>query len=84
MSEEIKVHPIKSFKDYGLAKRNSEELTKKISSLQLDLELDDEETPKLESGIVELNQKIEEQKKQIYDFINAQANYDSKFLSPLQ
>ena len=43
--------------------------------------MDDEETPKLESGIVELNQKIEEQKKQIYDFINAQANYDSKFLS---
>ena len=81
MSEEIKVHPIQSFKDYGLAKRNFEELTKKISSLQLDLELDDEETPKLESGIVELNQKLEEQKKQIYDFINAQANYDSKFLS---
>ena len=81
MNEEIKVHPIQSFKDYGLAKRNFEELTKKISSLQLDLELDDEETPKLESGIVELNQKLEEQKKQIYDFINAQANYDSKFLS---
>lgn len=29
MSEEIKVHPIKSFKDYGLAKRSFEELTKK-------------------------------------------------------
>ena len=25
MSEEIKVHPIQSFKDYGLAKRNFEE-----------------------------------------------------------
>ncbi|MDE5596378.1 MAG: helix-turn-helix transcriptional regulator [Lachnospiraceae bacterium] len=81
MSEEIKVYSIQSFKDYGLAKRNFEELTKKISSLQLDLELDDEETSKLESGIVELNQKLEEQKKQINDFINAQANYDSKFLS---
>ncbi len=81
MSEEIKVHPIQSFKDYAQAKRNFEELAKKISSLQLDLELDDEETPKLESGIVELNQKLEEQKKQINDFINAQANYDSKFLS---
>lgn len=81
MNEEIKVHPIKSFKDYGLAKRNLEELTKKISSLQLDLELDDEETPKLESGIVELKQKSEEQKKYIAEFINAQANYDSKFLS---
>lgn len=81
MSEEIKVHPIQSFKDYSMAKRNFEELTKKISSLQLDLELDDEETPKLESGIVELNQKLEEQKKHINDFINAQANYDSKFLS---
>lgn len=81
MNEEIKVYPIQSFKDYSLAKRNFEELTKKISSLQLDLELDDEETPKLESGIVELNQKLEEQKKQITEFINAQANYDSKFLS---
>ena len=80
MSEEIKVHPIKSFKDYGLAKRNSEELTKKISSLQLDLELDDEETPKLESRIVEIEQKLEEQKNFINGFINAQANYDSKFL----
>lgn len=28
MNEEIKVHPIKSFKDYGLTKRNLEELTK--------------------------------------------------------
>lgn len=81
MNEEIKVHPIKSFKDYGPAKRNVEELTKKISSLQLDLELDDEETPKLESRIVELEQKLEEQKKHITEFINAQANYDSKFLS---
>ena len=81
MNEEIKVHPIQSFKDYGLAKRNFEELTKKISSLQLDLELDDEETPKLESGIVELNQKLEEQKKHITKFIDAQENYDSKFLS---
>lgn len=81
MSEEIKVYSIQSFKDYGLAKRNFEELTKKISSLQLDLELDDEETPKLESGIAELNQKLAEQKKQITEFINAQANYDSKFLS---
>ena len=80
MNEEIKVHPIQSFKDYGLAKRNFEELTKKISSLQLDLELDDEETPKLESGIVELNQKLEEQKKHITKFIDAQENYDSKFL----
>ena len=57
MNEEIKVYPIKSFKDYGLAKRNFEELTKKISSMKLDLELDDEETPKLESGIVEMEQK---------------------------
>ena len=81
MNEEIKVHPIQSFKDYGLAKRNFEELTKKISSLQLDLELDDEETPKLESGIVELNQKLKEQKKHITKFIDAQENYDSKFLS---
>lgn len=81
MNEEIKVHPIKSFKDYGLAKRNFEELTKKISSLQLDLELDDEETPKLESGIVEMEHKLEEQKKHITEFINAQENYDSKFLS---
>ena len=81
MNEEIKVHPIQSFKDYGLAKRNFEELTKKISSLQLDLELDEGETPKLESRIVELNQKLEEQKKHITEFINAQANYDSKFLS---
>ncbi|MCM1236484.1 MAG: helix-turn-helix domain-containing protein [Ruminococcus flavefaciens] len=81
MNEEIQVHPIQSFKDYGLAKRNFEELTKKISSLKLDLELDDEETPKLESRIVELNQKLESQKKHIDDFINAQANYDSKFLS---
>lgn len=81
MNEEIKVHPIKTFKDYGLAKRNYEELTKKISSLQLDLELDDEETPKLESGIVEVKQKLEEQKKHITEFINAQENYDSKFLS---
>lgn len=80
MSEEIKVHPIKSFKDYGLAKRSFEELTKKISSLQLDLELEDEETPKLESKIIELKQKSEEQKKLITEFINAQANYDSKFL----
>mgnify|MGYP007123081233 CR=1 FL=1 len=63
MNEEIKVHPIKSFKDYGLAKRNFEELTKKISLMKLDLELDDEETPKLESGIVEMEQKLEEQKK---------------------
>lgn len=31
MSEEIKVHPIKSFKDYGLAKRSFEELTKKLA-----------------------------------------------------
>lgn len=81
MNEEIKVHPIKSCKDFGLAKRNFEELTKKISSLQLDLELDDEETPKLESGIVDMEQKLEEQKKIINGFINAQANYDSKFLS---
>lgn len=81
MNEEIKVHPIKSFKDYGLAKRNLEELTKKISSLQLDLELDDEETPKLERGIMEMEQKLEEQKKLINGFINAQANYASKFLS---
>ena len=81
MNEEIKVHPIKSFKDYGLAKRNFEELTKKISSVKLDLELDDEETPKLESGIVEMEQKLEEQKKHITEFINAQGNYDSKFLS---
>lgn len=80
MSEEIKVHTIKSFKDYGLAKRSFEELTKKISSLQLDLELEDEETPKLESKIIELKQKSEEQKKLITEFINAQANYDSKFL----
>lgn len=29
MNEEIKVHPIKSCKDFGLAKRNFEELTKK-------------------------------------------------------
>ena len=63
-----------------MAKRNSEELTKKISSLQLDLELDDEETPKLESRIVEIEQKLEEQKNFINGFINAQANYDSKFL----
>ena len=81
MSEEIKVYPIQSFKDYGLAKRNFEELTKKISSLQLDMELDDEEAPKLERGIAELNQKLAEQKKHINDFSNAQANYDSKFLS---
>lgn len=81
MNEEIKVHPIKSFKDYGLAKRNFEELTKKISLLQLDLELDDDEAPKLESEIVELKQKLEEQKKHITEFKNAQANYDSKFLS---
>ena len=81
MNEEIKVHPIKSCKDFGLAKRNFDELTKKISSLQLDLELDDEEAPKLESGIVELKQKLEEQKKYITEFINVQANYDSKFLS---
>lgn len=81
MNEEIRVYPIKSFKDYGLAKRNFDELTKKISSLQLDLELDDEEAPKLESGIVELKQKLEEQKKYITEFINVQANYDSKFLS---
>ena len=78
MTEEIKVHPIQSFKDYGLAKRNFEELTKKISSVKLDLELDDEETPKLESGIVEMEQKLEEQKKHITEFINAQGNYDSK------
>ncbi len=81
MNEEIKVYPIKSFKDYGPAKRNVEELTKKISSLQLDLELDDEETPKLDSRIVELEQKLDEQKKHITKFINAQVNYDSKFLS---
>ncbi|MCI8593618.1 MAG: helix-turn-helix transcriptional regulator [Lachnospiraceae bacterium] len=81
MYEEIKVYSIQSFKDYGLAKRNSEELTKKISSLQLDLELDDEETSKLEGGIMELNHKLDEQKKYITEFINAQANYDSKFLS---
>ena len=47
----------------------------------LDLELDDDETPKLKNGIVELNQKLEEQKKHITECINAQANYDSKFLS---
>ncbi len=29
MNEEIKVYPIKSFKDYGQAERNFEELTKK-------------------------------------------------------
>lgn len=29
MNEEIKVHPIKSFKDHGHAKRNFEELIKK-------------------------------------------------------
>ena len=81
MNEEIKVYPIRTFKDYGLAKRNLEELTKKISSLQLDLELDDEETPKLENGIVELKKKLEDQKKHIVEFIKAQANYDSKFLS---
>ena len=79
MNEEIKVHPIQSFKDYGLAKRNLEELTKKINLLQSELE--DEETPKLESGIEELNQKLEEQKKHITEFINGQAKYDSKFLS---
>ena len=45
------------------------------------MELDDEETPKLERGIVEMEQKLEEQKKLINGFINAQANYDSKFLS---
>lgn len=45
------------------------------------MELDDEETPKLESGIVEMEQKLEEQKKIMNGFINAQANYDSKFLS---
>ena len=81
MNEEIKVYPVKSFNDYGPAKRNVEELTKKISSLQLDLELEDEETPKLETGIVEMEQKLYEQKKHISEFINAQANYDSKFLS---
>lgn len=43
--------------------------------------MDDEETPKLESGIVDMEQKLEEQKKIINGFINAQANYDSKFLS---
>lgn len=48
MNEEIKVYPIKSFKDYGQAKRNFEELTKNQF---------DEETPKLESGIVEMEQK---------------------------
>ena len=76
-----RVYPIKTFRDYGQAKRNVEELTKKISSLQLDLELDDEETPKLETRIVEMEQKLEDQKKHINEFINAQANYDSKFLS---
>ena len=81
MNEEITVYSIKSFKDFGTAKRNCEELAKKISSLQLDLELDDEEASKLESGIVELKQKLEDQKKHITDFIDAQANYDSKFLS---
>lgn len=81
MSEEIKVYLIKSFKDYGPAKRNLDELSKKISSLQLDLELEDEETPKLETGIVEMEQKLDEQKKHINEFINAQENYDSKFLS---
>ena len=65
MNEEIKVYPVKSFNDYGPAKRNVEELTKKISSLQLDLELEDEETPKLETGIVEMEQKLYEQKKNI-------------------
>ena len=44
------------------------------------MELEDEETPKLESKIIELKQKSEEQKKLITEFINAQANYDSKFL----
>lgn len=81
MNEEIKVYPIQSFKDYSLAKRNFENLTKKISLLQLDLELNDEETPKRQSKIVELNKKLEEQKKHITEFINAQSNYDSKFLS---
>ena len=33
--------------------------------MKLDLELDDEETPKLESGIVGMEQKLEEQKKHI-------------------
>lgn len=79
--EENKVYPIKTINDYGLAKRNVEELTKKISSLQLELELDDEETSKLENGIVEMERKLEEQKKYINEFINAQVNYDSKFLS---
>ena len=81
MNGKIKVYPIKSFEDYGPAKRNLEELAKKISSLQLDLQLEDEETPKLETGIVEMEQKLDEQKKHISEFINAQANYDSKYLS---
>lgn len=81
MNEEIKVYPIKSFEDYGPARRNLEELTKKISSLQLELKLEDEAPKKLETGIVEMKQKLDEQKKNISEFINAQANYDSKFLS---
>ena len=91
MSEEIKVHPIKSFKDYGLAKRSFEELTKKISSLQLDLELDDEETPKLESKIIELKQKSEEQKKlkmnslrisDLEELLGVSAGYVSRTVNP--
>lgn len=75
--EEIKVFPIKSLIDYGQAKRNVEKLTKKISLLQLDGRI----IPKLDSRIVELEQKLNEQEKYITSFINAQVNYDSKFLS---
>lgn len=81
MDEKIKVYPIQSFRDYGLAKRNYDELNKRISSLQLDLELDDEEAAKLENGIAGMKLKLADQKEQIDRFINAQENYDSKFLS---
>ncbi len=58
---------------------NFEELTKKISSVKLDWNWMMKK-PKLGDGIVEMEQKLEEQKKHITELFNAQGNYDSKFL----
>lgn len=79
--DEIKVYTVNDCRSYGLAKRNLEELTKKISSIQLDLELDDDEAPKLEKSLIALRKKQDEQRNIISSFTNSQVNYDSGYLS---
>ena len=72
---------IYSYRDYGIAKRNLEEMQKGITSIQIDIETEDGDIDDLEAKLETLKAEYQKQQDIISKFISKQFAFDSTKLS---